>query len=146
MTTYVIAGILEPLICICLYTQLKYVPKLTRFLRELFRFTYIYLNAKISQLLLKCYFLLFEPNILLYDIVINKSNDLPSKQHKNQTSETYDCQSSARNVRQPKFKKSQSCIILHFVQKRCLTIISPAKFCSTTWRCSRTVLEHLELF
>ena len=23
---------------------------------------------------------------------------------------------------------------------------SPAKFCSTNWRCSRTVLEHLELF
>ena len=36
----------------------------------------IYLNAKVSQLLLKCYLLLFEPNILLHDIVINKSNDL----------------------------------------------------------------------
>ena len=23
---------------------------------------------------------------------------------------------------------------------------TPAKFCSTNWRCSRTVLEHLELF
>ena len=23
---------------------------------------------------------------------------------------------------------------------------APAKFCSTNWRCSRTVLEHLELF
>ena len=33
----------------------------------------IYLNAKVSQLLLKCYFLLFDPNILLRDIVINKS-------------------------------------------------------------------------
>ena len=43
----------------------------------------LYLNAKVSQLLLKCYFLLFEPNILLHDIVINKSNDLPSKQHEN---------------------------------------------------------------
>ena len=39
---------------------------------------FLYLNAKVSQLLLKCYFLLFEPNILLHDIVINKSNDLPS--------------------------------------------------------------------
>ena len=37
----------------------------------------LYLNAKVLQLLLKCYFLLFEPNILLHDIVINKSNDLP---------------------------------------------------------------------
>ena len=26
------------------------------------------------------------------------------------------------------------------------TVSSPAKFCSTNWRCSRTVLEHLELF
>ena len=64
---------------------------------------YIYFNAKVSQLLLKCYFLLFEPNVLLHDIVINKSNDLPSKQHENQNSETYNCRSSTRNVRQPKF-------------------------------------------
>ena len=94
----------------------------------------IYLNAKVSQLLLKCYFLLFDPNIFLRDIVINKSNDLPSKQNENQTSETYDCRSSRRNVRQPKFEKSQSyttllfiesqCYItLHFIRKRCLTII-----------------------
>ena len=62
----------------------------------------LYLNAKVSQLLLKCHFLLFEPYILLHDIVINKSNDLPFKQHENQTSETYDCQFSTRNVRQPK--------------------------------------------
>ena len=39
---------------------------------------------------------------------MNKSNDLPSKQHENQTSEPYDCRSSTRNVRQPKFEKSQS--------------------------------------
>ena len=51
----------------------------------------IYLNAKVSQLLQKCFFLLFERNILLYDIVINKSNDLPFKQHENQTNETLDC-------------------------------------------------------
>ena len=51
----------------------------------------IYINAKVSQLLQKCYFILFEPNILLHDIAINKSNDLPSKQHENQTSETNDC-------------------------------------------------------
>ena len=25
-------------------------------------------------------------------------------------------------------------------------VATPAKFCSTNWRCSRTVLEHLELF
>ena len=36
-----------------------------------------YLNAKVSQLFLKCVFLLFEPNILLHDIVINNFNDLP---------------------------------------------------------------------
>ena len=60
---------------------------------------HIYLNAKVSQLILKCYFLLFETNISLHDIVINRSNDLPSKQHENQTSATYDCRSSTRNVR-----------------------------------------------
>ena len=53
--------------------------------------------------------------MLLRDIVITKSNDLPSKQHVNQTSETYDCQSSTRNVRQPKFEKSQSYNTLHFI-------------------------------
>ena len=95
---------------------------------------YLYLNAKVSQLLLKCYFLLFEPNILLHHIVINKSIDLSSKQNENQTSEIYDCRSSTRNVRQPKFEKSQSyntlhfieseCYTtLHFIRKRCLTII-----------------------
>ena len=94
----------------------------------------IYLNAKVSQLLLKCYFLLFEPKILLHDIMTNKSNDLPSKQHENQTSETNDCRSLTRNVRQPKFEKSQSyntlyfiesqCYTtLHFIRKRCLTVI-----------------------
>ena len=55
----------------------------------------------------------FEPNILFYDIVINKSNDLPSKQYENQNSETYDCRSSTRNVRQPKFENSQSYNTLH---------------------------------
>ena len=57
----------------------------------------------------------FEPNILLHDIAITKSNDLPSKQHVNQTSETYDCRSSTRNVRQPKFEKSQNYSTLHFI-------------------------------
>ena len=95
---------------------------------------YIYLNAKVSQLLIKCLFLLFEANILFHDIVINKSNYSPSKQFENQTSETYDCRSATSNVRQPKFEKSQSyntlhfiksqCYItLHFIWKRCLTII-----------------------
>ena len=95
---------------------------------------HIYLNAKVLQLLLEYYFLLFDPKILLRNIVINKSNNVPSKQHENQTSESYDCQYSARNVRQPKFEKSQSyntlqiiesqCYnTLHFIRKRCLTII-----------------------
>ena len=83
----------------------------------------IYLNAKVSQLLLKCYFLLFEPNILLHDIMINKSNDLPSKQHENQTGETYDCRSSTSYVRQPKFEKSQSYTTLHFIESQCYTIL-----------------------
>ena len=48
--------------------------------------------------------------------MINKSNDLPSKQHENQTSETCACQSSIRNVRQPKFEKSQSYNTLHFIE------------------------------
>ena len=84
---------------------------------------YIYLNAKVSQLILKCYFLLFETNILLHDIVINRSNDLPSLQHENQTSETYDCRSSTRNVRQPKFEKSQSYNTLHFIESQCYTTL-----------------------
>ena len=75
----------------------------------------IYLNAKVSQLLLKCYFLLFGTKILFHDIVINKSNYSPSKQHENQTSETYDCRSATRNVRQP-FEKSQSYNTLHFIE------------------------------
>ena len=79
----------------------------------------IHLNAKVSQLLLKCYFLLLEQNILLHDIVINKSNDLLSKQHGNQTSETYHCRSSTTNVRQPKFEKSQSYNTLHFIESQC---------------------------
>ena len=83
----------------------------------------IYLNAKVSQLLLECYFLLFEPKIFLHDIVINKSNDLPSKQHESQTSETHDCRSSSRNVRQPKFEKSQSHNTLHFIQSQCYTTL-----------------------
>ena len=37
--------------------------------------------------------------------MINKSNDLPSKQHENNTSETLGCRSSTRNVKQPKFEK-----------------------------------------
>ena len=92
-----------------------------------------YINAKVSQLLLKCYFLLFEPKFLLHDIMINKSNDLPSKQHENQTSETYDCRSSTRNVRQPfeklqsyntlHFIESQYYTTLHFIQERFLTVI-----------------------
>ena len=84
---------------------------------------YIYLNAKVSQLLLKSFSLLFEPNISLHDIVIHKSNDLPSKQHGNQASETYDCRSSARNVRQPKFEKSQSYNTLHFIESQCYTTL-----------------------
>ena len=82
-------------------------------------YSFIYLNAKVLQLLLKCLFLLYEPNILLHDIVINKSNDLLSKQHENQTRETYDCRSSTRNVRQPKFEKSQSYNTLHFNGSQC---------------------------
>ena len=51
------------------------------------------LNTKVSQLLLKCYFLLSDPNTSLRDMVIDKSNDLPSIQQENQTSETFDCRS-----------------------------------------------------
>ena len=35
---------------------------------------------------------------------MDKSNDLPSLQHENQASETFDCRSSTRNLRQPKFE------------------------------------------
>ena len=81
------------------------------------------LKRKSFATLTKCYFLLFEPKILLHDIMINKSNDLPSKQHENQTSETYDCRSSTRNVRQPKFEKSQSYNTLHFIESQCYTTL-----------------------
>ena len=54
--------------------------------------------------------------------MISKSNDLPSKQHENQTSETYDCRSSTRNVRQPKFEKSQSYNTLHFNESQCYNV------------------------
>ena len=95
-------------------------------------FCHLYLNAKVSQLLLKCYFLLFEPNLLLHDILINKSNDLPSNQHDNQTSETYDGRSSTRNVRQPKFEKSQSYNTLHFIESKCyITLNFIRKSCLT---------------
>ena len=53
--------------------------------------------------------------------MINKSNDLPSKQHENQTSETSDCRSSTRNVRQPKFEKSKSYNTSHFIESQCYT-------------------------
>ena len=56
--------------------------------------------------------------------MINKTNDLPSKQHGNQTSETYDCRSSTRNVRQPKFEKSQSYIPLHLIESQCYTTLN----------------------
>ena len=65
------------------------------------------LKRKSFATLTKMLFPFFEPNFLLHDIVINKANDMPSKQHENQTNETYDCRSSTRNVRQPKFEKSQ---------------------------------------
>ena len=85
---------------------------------------YIYLNAKVPQLLLKCYFLLFFwDKKLFHDIVINKPNYSPSKQHENQTSETYDCRFATRNVRQPKFEKSQSYNTLHFIQSQCYTTL-----------------------
>ena len=101
---------------------LKCPLSVSRLIRELNQ-AFIYLNAKVLQLLLKCYFLLFEPKILLHDIVVNKSNDLPSKQHENQTSETYDCRSSTRNVRQPKFGKSQSYNTLHFIESQCYSTL-----------------------
>ena len=56
--------------------------------------------------------------------MINKTNDLPSKQHGNQTSETYDCRSSTRNVRQTKFEKSQSYIPLHLIESQCYTTLN----------------------
>ena len=41
----------------------------------------IYLNAKVSQHLLKCSFLLSDPNISIGDNVIAKSRDLPFIQY-----------------------------------------------------------------
>ena len=84
---------------------------------------HLYLNAKVSQLLLKCYFLLFETKMLFHDIVINKSNYSLSKQHQNQTSETYDCRSATRNVRQSKFEKTQSYNTLHLIESQCYTTL-----------------------
>ena len=94
---------------------------------------YIYLNAKVLQLLLKSCFLLYDQNIVLRDIVIDKSNDLPSKQHENQTSETYDCRSLTRKVRQSKFEKSQSYNTLHFIKSQC---------CNTLHFIQKKVFNH----
>ena len=55
--------------------------------------------------------------------MIDKSNDLSSIQHESKTGETYGCCVSTRNVRQPKFEKSQSYNSLHFIQKSCLTVV-----------------------
>ena len=109
----------------------------------------IYLNAKVSQLLLKCYLLLFDPNISLRDIVIDKSNNLPSIQHENQTSETKDCRSSTRNVRQPKFKKSQSYNTLHFIrvtELQHLTFNSENKFNHYLFSKAEGQINQISLF
>ena len=79
----------------------------------------IYLNAKVSQLLLKCYFVLFEPNILLHDNVINKSNDLPSKKNMN----IRPLRLTIADLQQPKFEKSQSNNTLHFIESQCYTTL-----------------------
>ena len=84
--------------------------------------TYI-LKRKSFATLTKMLFPSFCAKYLLHDIGINKSNDLRSKQHENQTSETYACRSSTRNVRQPKFEKSQSYNTLHFIESQCYTAL-----------------------
>ena len=56
------------------------------------------LKRKSFATLTKMLFPSLEPNILLHDIVITKSNNLPSKQHVNQTSETYDCRSATKKM------------------------------------------------
>ena len=50
------------------------------------------------------------------------------------------------------FRKIKTILILisfkrYFLHpEKSILNLTPAKFCSTNWRCSRTVLEHLELF
>ena len=64
-------------------TELKII--LTR-VRYTFMTLYnMYLNAKVSQHLLKCEFLLFDPNISLGDTFIEKSHGLPFIQHEIRT-------------------------------------------------------------
>ena len=84
---------------------------------------YILKRKSFATLTKMLFFLLYEPNILLHDIVINKSNNLLSKQHENQTRETYACRSSTRNVRQPKLEKSQSYNTSHFNESQCYTTL-----------------------
>ena len=57
---------------------------------------------QVSQHLLKCLFLLSDPNISLGDNVINKSHGLPFIPHEIQNDETYGYRASTRYVRQPK--------------------------------------------
>ena len=107
-------------------------------LPELFLHVQIYFNSKVPQLLLKCWFLLVDKNISLGGNVIDKSNDNPSIQHKNQTGETYGCCAATRNVRQPNFEKSyltfysshRDTIPYILFKKNCLTIVC---FFKTIW-------------
>ena len=83
---------------------------LSKFLKLL-----IYVNAKVSQHLLKCQFLRFDPKISLDDNAIDKSRYLPCIQHKNQNDMAYGCRTLTRILRQPPFFfKSQSNNTLHF--------------------------------
>ena len=54
-----------------MYVLVTYRDKENQMKNEGARVVTTYLNAKVSQLLLKCYFLLFEPKILRHDIMIN---------------------------------------------------------------------------
>ena len=81
------------------------------------RLIHIYLNAKVSQHLLKCQFLLSDPNISLGDNVIDKSLVcLPYMK-------IITMRLMVAELQLKKFEKSQSYNTLHVIRKRFLTSI-----------------------
>ena len=83
----------------------------------------LYLNAKVSQRLLKCRFLLNDPNNSFGDNWIYKPCYLAYIQHENQNGVACDCPASTRILRQPPFCKVTKLQYLKFYAKKVLTNI-----------------------
>ena len=59
---------------------------------------------------------------------------------------TIKCVNRHANMTAPALHMSRMLLLINFVINLLKGLTTPAKFCSTNWRCSRTVLEHLILF